>query len=400
MIIDVVQDIHARATDLEKTLRSLGYTKKGDCWSSRRRKMLFLGDYIDGGSENRETINIIREMVENNAAFAICGNHELNAIAFATVNPETGDYYRKHTASNLKQHNKFLEEFPFGSDEHREVIQWFKSLPLFVEFEHFYAVHACWCNDSIDLVKAKLPCNDLSDESRLDEALTEGTELYRAIDKILKGVEVELPDGVTYKDGYGKTRSKARLKWWEVPFAESLVDCVASIPLEAKQQLKGLPKPSSFYFPQPIKPVFCGHYKIEEQMNWSGRVMCLDIYGDNSEGLCVYSLINQNHPMLGYLSFSGVKTGKDFGVTQLAGCLGKISDTLISNGIDKRGGLVVDEASNVLMAQRSAIKDLRGALRHMSINITCTCKMNHCAECEDLRKIKTALDNSAVFEYL
>jgi len=44
-------------------------------------------------------------MVDVGSALIVMGNHEFNAISFATPNPEVpGEFMRRHTAKNRKQH--------------------------------------------------------------------------------------------------------------------------------------------------------------------------------------------------------------------------------------------------------------------------------------------------------
>ncbi len=45
---------------------------------------MFVGDYIDRGPAQVETIEIVRRMVDKGTARAIMGNHALNAIAWVT----------------------------------------------------------------------------------------------------------------------------------------------------------------------------------------------------------------------------------------------------------------------------------------------------------------------------
>lgn len=44
--------------------------------------MIFLGDFIDRGPKIRETLQIVRAMVDAGTALAVMGNHEYNAICF------------------------------------------------------------------------------------------------------------------------------------------------------------------------------------------------------------------------------------------------------------------------------------------------------------------------------
>jgi hypothetical protein len=46
--------------------------------------MIFVGDFIDRGPQQREVLRIARAMCEAGSASAVLGNHEFNAIGWAT----------------------------------------------------------------------------------------------------------------------------------------------------------------------------------------------------------------------------------------------------------------------------------------------------------------------------
>jgi hypothetical protein len=51
------------------------------------------------------------------ATSSIVGNHELNAIAYLSPNADRpGEFLRRHSDKNKKQHEKFLAEYE-GADE-------------------------------------------------------------------------------------------------------------------------------------------------------------------------------------------------------------------------------------------------------------------------------------------
>ena len=83
---DIIGDIHGCAETLKALLHRLGYVNEDLCYKHEDRQVLFLGDFIDGGPLQRETLSIVRRMVENGAAKAVMGNHEFNAIAYAITN--------------------------------------------------------------------------------------------------------------------------------------------------------------------------------------------------------------------------------------------------------------------------------------------------------------------------
>ncbi|MFM7783332.1 MAG: metallophosphoesterase [Gammaproteobacteria bacterium] len=107
MAYDIIGDIHGHARSLELLLQELGYAPSEGIWSHPTRRAIFLGDFIDRGPQQRGVMRIVRPMVDAGAALAVMGNHEFNAIAYATPRPG-GGHLREHTAKNYQQHRAFL----------------------------------------------------------------------------------------------------------------------------------------------------------------------------------------------------------------------------------------------------------------------------------------------------
>jgi len=61
---DLIGDIHGHASELVKLLAALGYSQHP------RRQAIFLGDFIDRGRQIRETLEIVRPMIDSNSAIA------------------------------------------------------------------------------------------------------------------------------------------------------------------------------------------------------------------------------------------------------------------------------------------------------------------------------------------
>ncbi|MDD4439343.1 MAG: metallophosphoesterase, partial [Tissierellia bacterium] len=72
-MIDFIGDIHGHADKLEALLIKLGYVKVNGTYSHPHRKVLFVGDYIDRGPKIRETLQIVKAMVDNDNAIALMG---------------------------------------------------------------------------------------------------------------------------------------------------------------------------------------------------------------------------------------------------------------------------------------------------------------------------------------
>ena len=81
------------------------------------------------------------------------GNHEFNAIAYATVHPNRpGEYLRPHNDKNNRQHAAFLEQL--SAQERQYYLDWFQTLPLWLDLGGVRVVHACWHEPSMRVVRA------------------------------------------------------------------------------------------------------------------------------------------------------------------------------------------------------------------------------------------------------
>jgi hypothetical protein len=122
---DIIGDIHGQAGKLEALLRKLGYHDRAGARRHSGRQAIFVGDFIDRGPAQMRSVDIARRMVDAGAALAVMGNHELNAIAWHTPDPNMpGEYLRPHHSAkwgekNRQQHAAFLAEVEHKHPERR-----------------------------------------------------------------------------------------------------------------------------------------------------------------------------------------------------------------------------------------------------------------------------------------
>jgi Calcineurin-like phosphoesterase len=204
-------DIHDHADPLHRLLEKL---EVEGVFRHPERKMIFVGDFIDRGPQQREALRIARSMCEAGAAFAVMGNHEYNAIGWAAQNGDTG-FLRSHSEKNRRQHAKFLHQLEEDSDDHEDALRWFRSLPIWLDHPGLRVVHACWHEPSR---KALIPYLDdagrLTEEGIL-ESYRHGSGAHAAIETLLKGPEERLPEGIHFCDKDGHKREEVRLRWWD-----------------------------------------------------------------------------------------------------------------------------------------------------------------------------------------
>jgi hypothetical protein len=87
-------------------------------------------------------------MIESGHAFAVMGNHELNALAYHIQNSDApGDYLRGHSDKKKHQHHATVEQFT--PPELQSALAWFRTLPLWLDHDGFRVVHTCWDSAAI-----------------------------------------------------------------------------------------------------------------------------------------------------------------------------------------------------------------------------------------------------------
>ena len=287
MKIEFIGDIHGHADELKALLIELGYNNTRGYFSHHEgRKVVFVGDFIDRGLQIRETLQIVKGMCDNSTAEAVMGNHEYNAILFHTKNEKSGGYYRNHGEKEIHQHYKTLEEFKDNPDEWSDYLEWFKTLPLFIETEDYRVVHAYWNKEHIEFIKNN-PIQWNGDW--LDKVTIVGSQEYNVVEDLLKGKEHELTDGHHFYDADNVRRQHCRIKWWYphqgIPsHGDYLIDCPDSLKeTEFTSKLEHIPID---------KPIFFGHYWLKEDNPTlsNSNAICLDYSVAKNGHLVAYSL--------------------------------------------------------------------------------------------------------------
>jgi hypothetical protein len=213
---DVIGDVHGCADKLRGLLAVLGYRHSGGAYRHSGRQAVFVGDLIDRGLQQVETVQMVRAMVDAGTARVTMGNHEFNAISYATADPdEAGRFMRRHDGpkgpKHRAQHEAFLAQV--GEAEQAEIVAWFRTLPLWLDLDGLRVVHACWHDPSLAVLAAELVGPSIDDDFVI-RANREGTPIFRAVETVLKGPEVDLGQDDAFCDG-GHLRTAARIRWWD-----------------------------------------------------------------------------------------------------------------------------------------------------------------------------------------
>jgi hypothetical protein len=199
---DIIGDIHGHADELVELLNRLGYKNSDGTYRHPTRTAVFVGDFIDRGPQIREVLGLVRPMCESESALAVMGNHEFNALAYHTPDPANrGQCLREQSEKNVKQHAATVRQVP--NNELKDYLEWFRKLPMWLTLNGLRIVHACWDDDQMAVIDAARNAHGGVSTEFLWEATNRGTQLFDAIEDVLKGKEVELPDGQSYHDKDG-----------------------------------------------------------------------------------------------------------------------------------------------------------------------------------------------------
>ncbi|WP_242333375.1 metallophosphoesterase [Anaeromyxobacter sp. SG66] len=291
MNYDVIGDVHGHADALVALLRKLGYREHAGAWRHPDRTGAFVGDFVDVGPQQLETVDIIRGMVDAGFAVAVMGNHELNAIAWALG-------YRERNDKNRAQHAAFLAAVDGQPALHRELVDWFLDLPLWLELPELRVVHACWHERFLRWLAPQLREGQTLPGDLLAEATIEPAELaekdtpepsvFKAVEALAKGLEVPMPEGRTFLDKRGQRRDRVRVSWWDA--ARTTYRRAALLGPAEAGQLPDTPIPAhAFLGYDDPKPVFIGHYwRRGVPTPLAPRVACVDYSVALGGPLCAY----------------------------------------------------------------------------------------------------------------
>ena len=308
---DIIGDVHGEAAKLEGLLSCLGYRDTRGAYRHEDRTAIFVGDLIDRGADQVRTVRLVRSMVDAGTARVVLGNHEFNAIGYATPDGR-GGFLRTHEGTkgqkNLRQHEAFLNDVREGSALHREYIEWFTTLPLWLEMGTFRVVHACWHDASIETLTRLGFADGLATDDLIRAANTKKTEEYEGVDTILKGPEISIKGYPGFKDKDGELRHKARLRWWDRD-ATTLAE-LAEIPLDAKDEhddpYPGLPdvvmtEDRGLLYDPLAAPVFFGHYwRIGSPVLAGSNTACVD-----------FSAVHRDESLVAYRHDEGADLDND-----------------------------------------------------------------------------------------
>ena len=299
---DLIGDIHGCAQTLERLLETLGYKKRSGVWQHAYRQALFLGDLIDRGPQIRETLHIVHAMVDTGHAYCIMGNHEYYALAWNTPASEqsTDEYVRAHSKHHTRLHRETLEQFEEHPYDWEDFNEWFLTLPLFIDAQRFRAVHACWDDRLINMLRTRFADGRVN-QAFVQQSAIKGSFADQAFNRLLRGVNLPLPHGMSQTSYDGFTRSSFRTKFWHDDESALTYGDVVFQPDALPGDLAQEPLPTEYLqhvtgydAQQPL--LFVGHYWRQGQPSLiRPNLACLDYSAVNGGKLVAYRLDQEQH---------------------------------------------------------------------------------------------------------
>lgn len=312
--VDLIGDVHGCAISLCLLLDRLGYRRIGGVYQHPQRKAVFIGDIVDRGPHIRESLHIVREMVEHGAAEIIMGNHEYNLLCYLTPSPDGNGYLREHTPRHQRILQQTLDQFAAWPQELADYLDWFLQLPLFIETERFRAVHACWHQKLIDRFRAEQGGSRM-DRNFLFRSANAGTFAWEVADRLLRGTHMRLPNEevIVSKDGF--RRHFFRTKFWarEPEYLADVVFQPDPLPEHiARRELTPAQRRELLCYGEDERLLFIGHYWCEgTPVPITPNIACLDYSAVKYGKLVAYRL--DDEPRLRADKFVWVDVAREVG---------------------------------------------------------------------------------------
>ena len=199
---------------------------------------------------------------------------------------------------NLDQTEKTRAEFEKRPDDKRLILDWMKTLPLWLDLPRLRVVHAFWSPQAQEILKPYLAADNSIDWKSFPELAKTEEDNSRAGDArshLLSGPEHPLPDGISFADAEGNTRKDVRLKWWKFDQLPLNLHELAHVPPKALAEIpdeliskSNLPEAQS---DTDARPVIFGHYWMkpkQDDLFLGPRHVCVDASIANGGKLAAY----------------------------------------------------------------------------------------------------------------
>ncbi|HEY0872437.1 MAG TPA: hypothetical protein VGD94_03110, partial [Vicinamibacterales bacterium] len=180
---------------------------------------------------------------------------------------------------------------------HTELIDWFLTLPLWLDLPGLRVVHACWHTPFLSWLEPRLHYRRFLTRELMPAAVVEPEDeaekdnatptIFKAVEALTKGIEVPLPNGHSFLDKDGHRRTRVRVRWWD-PGATTYRTAAMLTP----EERAGLPDdliPPHARLAHAGKPVIFGHYWLTGAITLpSSQAACVDYSAGKGGPLVAY----------------------------------------------------------------------------------------------------------------
>lgn len=286
---DIIGDVHGYASLLKKLLLQLGYSKTENGYFHPTRKAIFVGDFVNRGPEIRKTIRTIRKMVDAGNAYAILGNHEINAITYY-LKDKNGLPLIESSQKNFLSLYKTINQFKDKSEEWKSHLRWMRDLPLYLDLDKIRIVHACWSDQAIERIETAEKEGKTRKSIFRNVYLKPKSEVSQSIITLTKGIDFKMPSDIKIVNNKGISARSYRMRWWEQAQGKTF----EGISFESKFKMPEYDIPSQLTptinpYPADAPIVFFGHYcRFDGPFIIKPNICCVDSCVTGTKNLTAY----------------------------------------------------------------------------------------------------------------
>lgn len=218
--LDIVGDVHGDLLALENLLRHLGYDPQGR--HSEDRRLVFVGDLVDRGPDSPGVVALVRELIQNERAQCVLGNHELNLL-LGREKADNGWFFgRPCKAEGNSRPNE--QQVLDRDDARNELLAFFQQRPLALFRDDVRVVHAFWQPEMVSMASEAADVVEFYQQHRynIDLGLAIRSDLLpwqrdqrhqnlNPVKVLTSGLEMKAKP--TSAAG-GKSRQLERFQWW------------------------------------------------------------------------------------------------------------------------------------------------------------------------------------------
>ena len=138
----IIGDVHGEDKMLDEMLKN---------WDESTQQLVFLGDLIDRGPNNKKSVLTAMEYVKEKNAWYVMGNHEVMFLAWIDNPEERFDHYMRNNGNTTINHllNRpvdteidSLKDCKLVKEQYPELISFLRERPLYIDEGDILFVHA------------------------------------------------------------------------------------------------------------------------------------------------------------------------------------------------------------------------------------------------------------------